>query len=154
MNHPADVLNLLRMHGGNRHEKVTHEEQGGTGYMVGQSAAATGPSYVYDPTSAGLGNFQAQPGPVASITGLFVDPIGRRAPTDLPCREQDPDLWFSEHPARLEMAKSFCAVCPARLGWPRSCAGSGSVRGPWLRRADTRREAEHRTFTRSSVERR
>jgi WhiB family redox-sensing transcriptional regulator len=128
MNHPADVLNLLRMHGGNRHEKVTHEEQGGTGYMVGQSAAATGPSYVYDPTSAGLGNFQAQPGPVASITGLFVDPIGRRAPTDLLCREQDPDLWFSEHPARLEMAKSFCAVCPARLG---CLAGAIARREPW-----------------------
>ena len=49
MNHPADVLNLLRMHGGNRHDKVTHEKEGGTGYMVGQSAAATGQGYVYDP---------------------------------------------------------------------------------------------------------
>jgi hypothetical protein len=45
---------------------------------------------------------------------LFVDPIARPIPTDLPCREQDPDLWSSEHPARLEMAKSFCSV--ARLG--------------------------------------
>ena len=65
---------------------------------------------------------------MTSITGVFVDPIARRAPTDLPCREQDPDLWFSEHPARLEMAKSFCAVCPARL----SClAGAIARREPW-----------------------
>jgi len=128
MNHPADVLNQLRMHGGKRQDKVTHEKEGGTGYMVGQSAAATGQGYVYDPTSAGLGNIQAEPGPVTSITGVFVDPIARRAPTDLPCREQDPDLWFSEHPARLEMAKSFCAVCPARL----SClAGAIARREPW-----------------------
>jgi WhiB family transcriptional regulator, redox-sensing transcriptional regulator len=59
---------------------------------------------------------------------LFVDPIARRAPTDLPCRDQDPDLWFSEHPARLDMAKSFCAVCPARLG---CLAGAVARREPW-----------------------
>jgi transcription factor WhiB len=92
--------------------------------MVGQSAVATVQACVYDATSADLNKIQAQPGSVASITGLFVDPIARRSRTDLPCREQDPDLWFSEHPARLEMAKSFCSVCPARL----SCL-TGAIAG-------------------------
>ncbi len=32
----------------------------------------------------------------------------------LPCRVQDPDLWFAESPAQLEQAKSFCADCPVR----------------------------------------
>lgn len=96
--------------------------------MVGQSAVATVQAYAYDATSAELNNIQAQVGSGASITGLFVDPIARPIPTDLPCREQDPDLWFSEHPARLEMAKSFCSVCPARLG---CLTGAFARREPW-----------------------
>ena len=32
----------------------------------------------------------------------------------LPCRVEDPDLWFAESPAQLELAKSFCADCPVR----------------------------------------
>jgi len=32
----------------------------------------------------------------------------------LPCRVEDPDLWFAETPAQLELAKSFCADCPLR----------------------------------------
>ena len=96
--------------------------------MVGQSAVATVQAYVYDGTPADLGNIQPQSESVASISGLSVDPIARRTPTDLPCREQDPDLWFSEHPARLEIAKSLCAVCPDRLG---CLAGAIARREPW-----------------------
>jgi WhiB family transcriptional regulator, redox-sensing transcriptional regulator len=33
----------------------------------------------------------------------------------LPCQEQDPDLWFADDPADLELAKTLCADCPARL---------------------------------------
>lgn len=32
----------------------------------------------------------------------------------LPCREEDPELWFAESPAQLELAKTFCAGCPVR----------------------------------------
>ena len=32
----------------------------------------------------------------------------------LPCRVEDPELWFAESPAQLELAKSFCADCPVR----------------------------------------
>jgi len=41
---------------------------------------------------------------------------------------QDPDLWFSELPAQLEMAKTFCADCPARLG---CLAGAIRRQEPW-----------------------
>ena len=46
----------------------------------------------------------------------------------LPCRVQDPDLWFAETPAELEQAKAFCAGCPA----VQAClAGALSRREPW-----------------------
>jgi WhiB family redox-sensing transcriptional regulator len=32
----------------------------------------------------------------------------------LPCRIEDPDLWFAESPTQLEQAKVFCADCPVR----------------------------------------
>lgn len=41
------------------------------------------------------------------------DPIGGRAPIDLPCQVHDPELWFAESPADLERAKALCAECPA-----------------------------------------
>jgi len=31
----------------------------------------------------------------------------------LPC-QQDPDLFFAEHPAQLQQAKALCAQCPVR----------------------------------------
>ncbi len=32
----------------------------------------------------------------------------------LPCRREDPELWFAESPADLELAKSYCLGCPLR----------------------------------------
>src|SRR5919202_1103722 len=34
---------------------------------------------------------------------------------NLPCRKFDPDLWFSDSPAQLELAKSLCGDCPLRV---------------------------------------
>ena len=34
---------------------------------------------------------------------------------NLPCRKFDPDLWFSDAPAQLELAKSLCGDCPVRV---------------------------------------
>jgi WhiB family redox-sensing transcriptional regulator len=41
---------------------------------------------------------------------------------------QDPDLWFAESPGDLEVAKSFCLDCPARLA---CLAGAIERREPW-----------------------
>lgn len=47
---------------------------------------------------------------------------------DLPCRVYDPDLWFAERPADLELAKSYCLNCPVR----EAClAGALARREPW-----------------------
>jgi len=32
----------------------------------------------------------------------------------LPCQREDPQLWFSELPAALELAKAHCRPCPIR----------------------------------------
>jgi hypothetical protein len=39
-------------------------------------------------------------------------PEGYRA-DDLPCRQNDPDLWFAERPEKVAEAKRLCADCPA-----------------------------------------
>ena len=46
----------------------------------------------------------------------------------LPCRVEDPDLWFAETPAQLETAKALCADCPVRS----ACLAGALDRGePW-----------------------
>ncbi len=32
----------------------------------------------------------------------------------LPCRVNDPELWFAESPQDVEFAKALCASCPVR----------------------------------------
>ena len=32
----------------------------------------------------------------------------------LPCRRENPQLWFSDRPADLKLAKAYCQPCPVR----------------------------------------
>ena len=55
-----------------------------------------------------------------------VNPAPVRRP--LPCRVEDPDLWFAETPAQLETAKALCGDCPVRS----ACLAGALDRGePW-----------------------
>jgi WhiB family transcriptional regulator, redox-sensing transcriptional regulator len=55
-------------------------------------------------------------------------PDARAADVTAPCREGDPDLWFSEQPADLEAAKAYCRRCPVRA----LCLDRALARGePW-----------------------
>jgi WhiB family transcriptional regulator, redox-sensing transcriptional regulator len=47
---------------------------------------------------------------------------------DLPCRKFDPDLWFSDSPTELELAKSLCVDCPLRV---QCLAGAVERAEPW-----------------------
>jgi WhiB family redox-sensing transcriptional regulator len=59
-----------------------------------------------------------------SRTGPAPAPVRR----PLPCRVENPELWFAESPAQLEQAKSFCADCPVRD----ACLAGALDRGePW-----------------------
>ena len=49
-------------------------------------------------------------------------------PTSVPCRTEDAELWFSESPVALELAKRFCRGCPVR----EAClAGALDRAEPW-----------------------
>jgi len=61
---------------------------------------------------------------VVVVEALEPDPPSLR----LPCRADDPDLWFAENPAQLEEAKALCAGCPIR----RNCLTAALDRAePW-----------------------
>ena len=51
-----------------------------------------------------------------------------RSFAELPCRRFDPDLWFSEAPTELELAKSLCTDCPVRV---ECLAGAVEREEPW-----------------------
>jgi WhiB family redox-sensing transcriptional regulator len=55
-------------------------------------------------------------------------PERRVEPEALPCRTVDPDLWFSDSPAELEVAKSLCRGCPLRV---ECLAGAVERQEPW-----------------------
>lgn len=47
---------------------------------------------------------------------------------ELPCRVNDPELFFAESPADVELAKSLCRSCPVRA---ECLAGALERREPW-----------------------
>lgn len=66
-------------------------------------------------------------------TMSLTDLIDVLAPTEatadsIPCRENDPEIWFAERPEDVEFAKALCQTCPAL----RAClAGALDRREPW-----------------------
>ncbi len=46
----------------------------------------------------------------------------------LPCRTNDPELWFAEHTAQVEQAKALCRTCPLMAG---CLAGAIDRAEPW-----------------------
>ena len=69
---------------------------------------------------------EAAPSSLAVLDLDFVE--ADRAGLGLPCRVEDPELWFSESPTELELAKSYCLDCPVRT----TClAGALDRHEPW-----------------------
>ncbi|RZS87187.1 WhiB family redox-sensing transcriptional regulator [Motilibacter rhizosphaerae] len=47
---------------------------------------------------------------------------------DIPCRGDDPELFFAESPSDVELAKALCRTCPVRA----SCLDGALLRQePW-----------------------
>ena len=57
---------------------------------------------------------------------LYVD-LETEAPA-LPCAAEDPELFFAESPADVELAKTLCADCPVRTA---CLAAALERREPW-----------------------
>lgn len=47
---------------------------------------------------------------------------------ELPCRVNDPELFFAESPADVELAKALCRACPVRA---QCLTGALERREPW-----------------------
>lgn len=45
-----------------------------------------------------------------------------------PCQQNDPELWFAERPADVELAKTLCGSCPLAQ---QCLAGALRRREPW-----------------------
>lgn len=62
-----------------------------------------------------------------SLGGLH-QAAGRADDQDLPCRSNNPELWFAESPSNVEFAKALCQECPVRS----LCLDGALDRGePW-----------------------
>ena len=66
---------------------------------------------------------------LSALLDALVDPFGEtRTGTDVPCRVNDPELWFAESPADVEYAKALCQYCPVR---DLCLSGALERREPW-----------------------
>ncbi|BDZ57145.1 transcriptional regulator WhiB [Barrientosiimonas endolithica] len=64
--------------------------------------------------------------PLTDLIDQAVDAVGLGA--ELPCRVNDPELWFAERPEDVEFAKALCAACPLQ----QACLdGAKDRREPW-----------------------
>jgi WhiB family redox-sensing transcriptional regulator len=63
-----------------------------------------------------------------AVFPIGLDPLAKECPDDVPCRVEDPDLWFADLPAELEQAKALCLDCPARAA---CLTGALERREPW-----------------------
>jgi WhiB family transcriptional regulator, redox-sensing transcriptional regulator len=74
--------------------------------------------------------YPASNGSCSTLTDVQKVDEGLRAAT-LACLEVDPDLFFSEDPADLEVAKSLCAGCPAQRACLASALARHEATGVW-----------------------
>jgi WhiB family redox-sensing transcriptional regulator len=98
---------------------------GAAGFEAESARAAmmrSGPEAIRVPATAG-------PAPVYDVSLISGIPAAAGLPAglQLPCAD-DPDLFFAEAPEDIELAKSICRGCTARLA---CLAGAVERREPW-----------------------
>lgn len=77
-------------------------------------------------------NLDHSPRPVPPRRRSEPDQADRGAGSvELPCRRNDPSLWFAEQPQDLERAKALCAQCPIRLACLSVAVDRGEFAGVW-----------------------
>lgn len=77
----------------------------------------------------GSGPWNPSTNPVdAATSGVDSREFDRILDSLLPCRTNDPELWFAEQSADVERAKALCRECPLASG---CLAGALERREPW-----------------------
>ena len=75
-----------------------------------------------------IGHTVADEAAHAPTLGALHDQAGKVDEALLPCRVNNPELWFAELPADVEYAKELCQACPVR----EICLGGAlERREPW-----------------------
>ena len=49
----------------------------------------------------------------------------------LPCRRENPQLWFSDRPGDLQLAQAYCQPCPVRRACLAGAVERGEPHGVW-----------------------
>lgn len=49
----------------------------------------------------------------------------------VPCRTNDPELWFAEHSTQVEKAKTLCRACPLQVGCLEGAVERAEPWGVW-----------------------
>lgn len=57
-------------------------------------------------------------------TGAFTQDLSR----EIPCQQEDPELWFADTPGDVEFAKALCGTCPVQDA---CLQGAVARREPW-----------------------
>ena len=57
--------------------------------------------------------------------------LGVADEVSLPCQRADADLWFSDVPAELEVARVLCTECPIRVDCLTGAVGRAEPWGVW-----------------------
>ena len=65
---------------------------------------------------------------LVALLDALVDEVHESVAAEVPCRVEDPELWFAESPADVEAAKALCQTCPRMLA---CLAGALERREPW-----------------------
>lgn len=67
---------------------------------------------------------------VTAVSGLSapIDTFDEVISPLVPCRNNDPELWFAERTVDVELAKALCQECPLRSG---CLTGAVDRREPW-----------------------
>ena len=75
-----------------------------------------------------IGVLDRTDGEVQAPLGLLHDRADQLPAELLPCRVNDPELWFAESPTDVEYAKELCLSCPVR---ELCLTGALERREPW-----------------------
>jgi WhiB family transcriptional regulator, redox-sensing transcriptional regulator len=73
---------------------------------------------------------RAADGEVVTL-GRLHDAVGHHQYSALPCRANDPELWFAEAPDDVEVAKGLCRSCPVQRGCFDSALSRSEPWGVW-----------------------
>ena len=70
----------------------------------------------------------------------------------LPCHRENPQLWFSDLPADLQLAKAYCQPCPIRRACLAGAVQRHEPHGVWAARSSPAARSSRRKAARPAAQ--